>query len=113
MGSGKFQVTTSSKARNNFLTRMNSNVQTFAIKPPSRSASVICAVLAILPIGGFFIMQQATPQMMGLNVFLNGGILALIVWLLVSMRKTRFEISGQGLRIRGDMWGRTLSWSDL
>lgn len=50
---------------------------------------------------------------MGLNVFLNGGILALFILLAVSIRKTRFEISGKGLRIRGDMWGRTLSWTEL
>lgn len=88
-------------------------MQTFPIKSPPRSASVICGAVAIIPIGSFFIMLQATPQVMGLNVFLNGGILAVIIFLGVSIRKTRFEISGKGLRIRGDMWGRTLTWSDL
>jgi hypothetical protein len=70
-------------------------------------------VLTIIPIGNFFIMWQATPQIMGLNIFLNGGILALFILLAVSIRKTRFEISGKGLRIRGDMWGRTFSWAEL
>ena len=92
---------------------MISAMQTFPIKSPPRSASVICAALAIIPIGDFFIMRNIVPQMMGLNVFLNGGILALIILLGVSIRKTRFEISGKGLRIRGDMWGQTLSWNDL
>ena len=87
--------------------------QIFPIKPPPRSASVTCAALAIIPIGDFFIMRNIVPQMMGLNVFLNGGILALIILLTVSIRKTRFEISGKGLRIRGDMWGQTLAWNDL
>ena len=92
---------------------MNSNARIFPIKPPPRSALVICAALAIIPIGDFFILRGIIPHLLGLNLLLNGGILALIVWLMVSLWRTRFEISEKGLRIRGDMWGQTLSWTDL
>lgn len=88
-------------------------MQTFPIKPPPQSASVICAAVAIIPIGDFFILKGIIPHMLWLIVLLNGGILALIIWLMMSLRRTRFEISEKGLRIRGDMWGRTLSWSEL
>jgi hypothetical protein len=92
---------------------MISAAQTFPMKSPPRSASVICAAVAIIPIGDFFILKGIIPHMLWLNLLLNGGILALIIWLMMSLRKTRFEVSEKGLRIRGDMWGRTLSWSEL
>ncbi|MEO5802858.1 MAG: PH domain-containing protein [Verrucomicrobiota bacterium] len=92
---------------------MKSAVQTIPLKSPPTSTLVMCAALAIIPIGDFVIMMRIAPQMVGLHVFLNGGILALIVFIIVSIRKTRFEISEKGLRIRGDMFGQFFSWVDL
>lgn len=85
----------------------------YSLKSPPVSTFVICAALAIIPIGDFFIMMRVAPQLMGLNVFLNAGILAVIIFITLSIRKTRFEISQKGLRIRGDMFGQTINWTEL
>jgi hypothetical protein len=92
---------------------MIAETKTFPIKPPPRSTVVICAAVAIIPIGDFFILKGIIPHLLWLNLLLNGGILALVIWLLLSLTKTRFEISANGLRIRGDMWGKSFAWSEI
>lgn len=41
------------------------------------------------------------------------GVMALLFATVLGSRSARFEISDEGLRLRGDMYGRLIPWSEL
>jgi len=53
-----------------------------------------------------------TALVVGLLI-LQGGLLALFVYIAHSARNVRFEVSADGLRIRGGLYGRTIPLRDL
>lgn len=78
-----------------------------------RGTIVVCVIIALFLLGNMCCMLKVAPGTAGIHIafyLLVIGILAFVVW---STGKTRFEISEEGLRVRGDMWGRLLQWNEL
>ena len=90
------------------------NTAVVPIKKPRWSAPVItCAVILTFVVGNVVIAMRHAHGPMTIPIIGCLFVAAILAVVLVGMAKTRFEVSDQGFRIRGDMWGRSFSWTDL
>jgi hypothetical protein len=92
---------------------MKNSVQTFAIKPAPRSATIFTAGLCLFFVADMFWLIKSVPGHAAIHVPIHLLIIGAMIYVATSMRKTRFEISSDGLRIHGDMFGQSLTWRDL
>lgn len=51
--------------------------------------------------------------LLGIIIAINAALIAVFVWFGISARRTRFEVTGAGLRIHAAMYGRTIPGSVL
>lgn len=86
---------------------------TFRMIPRSKGVSVV--LLALLLLSGFLLLARRHEGRTMLFVvgLLTAALAAVFVWFLFSSRRTQFELSAQGLRIRRTLYGRHISASSL
>lgn len=92
---------------------MESERKIFPIKPAPPSTMVFVWIVMVVLVGMmvYFMMMIDGMAWLFLSTFLP--IIAIFGIVAMSTRKTRFEITRNGLEITGDWAGETVSWRDL
>ncbi len=80
-----------------------------------RSVAISCVLILLVALFGYsgFMTRNAPPWVIAIAGIIMLGIVAVFGFFFYSSRKTSFELSPEGLRVKGTMYARTIPSSSV